>query len=261
MADPNGPFIAHVKRNGSVVNVHKGPNGNFLMTNEWQVLRKAQWPEMYQSIKGDLEERKYTGELNVIALFTKTTDHVPLDMVLKLSENGIRCVDLRKYDADPKDLEDAADHGIIAEIVRFTNLDENQPPRNIMVMSGDTIFHAFHKELKDDQGYRTLDAFRPNTCDEAMLNEEVENSWAWRQLLCLPWKVGNKPNVEQRRGRKRKSGSEVEKCYYEVSIMYKLTILVFLLKNHPSEKIITFFPYCNSVMYHAAMLRKLGVRC
>lgn len=62
------------------------------------------------------------------------------------------------------------------------------------------------------------------------------------------------------RGIKRNK-DPIEQCYYEVPVKDKLTALTRFLKNHSSEKILVYFPTCNSVMFHVAVLRKVGVPC
>lgn len=90
----------------------------------------------------------------------------------------------------------------ILEIRKFRRLRKNDPPHNVMIMSGDHIYLATPKFFKE-KGYGTLADFRPKTGNEAKINDEVEDSWVWRQLMCLPWQA-----EEQRKKRKRESGSD-----------------------------------------------------
>lgn len=111
-------------------------------------------------------------------------------------------MDLGMYDANVEELKDAADNAIINEIKAFRRRHENRPPCNVMVMSGDKIFLNTLKRL-NIKGYMTLAAFRPKTSNENKINAQVEDSWVLRQLLCLPWQVGKKPNDDQTKKRKR----------------------------------------------------------
>ncbi|KAF2576837.1 hypothetical protein F2Q68_00005795 [Brassica cretica] len=92
---------------------------------------------------------------------------------------------------------------------------ENRPPCNVMVMSGNKIFLNTLKRL-NIKGYMTLAAFRPKTSNENKINAQVEDSWVLRQLMCLPWQVGKKPNDNQTKKRKRevqgKKGGHVLLC-------------------------------------------------
>lgn len=70
-------------------------------TDVWMDIENCDLPrdldpkQMYDCIKAGLKERNYTGELTINAIFAKTTQHVTLNMVLNLSENGCRTVDMK----------------------------------------------------------------------------------------------------------------------------------------------------------------------
>ncbi|CAH8281533.1 unnamed protein product [Eruca vesicaria subsp. sativa] len=122
------------------------------------------------------------GTVTVRAIFAKMTEHIPIDMVAKLSANKIKMVNMGLYYADAADLINAADNAIICEIEQLM-LNDEQGPCNVMVLSGDHIFHQPLKTLKE-QGYRTLAAFRTNIMsDETELNAQVWDS----EFLDLFW--------------------------------------------------------------------------
>lgn len=78
-------------------------------------------------------------------------------------------------------------------------------------------------------------------------------------LCAFTNRLGRSPM--RRRGGKRRE-NQVQKLNNSTMKCQSWTnfpTLASFLKNHPSEKIITFFSTCYYVMYHAAMLRKLGV--
>ncbi|CAH8261568.1 unnamed protein product [Arabidopsis lyrata] len=273
MANRHGDVIAHVKRNNVLVDVHHGSNGYFLMMKNGRVLTRARWPKntdpnhlwldiencdvpkdlqpelRYHRIK--LEDRNYTGPLTITAIFAKTTEHISLDMLAKLPAD-IRTMDMGLYDAD---------RAIEKEIEAFSNNPVNDPARNVMVMSGDKIFVKTLRDLRG-KGYRTLAAFRVSS-DEEELNAQVWDSWVFRQLLNLPWTVGEKPREEQDRKKKRSSSSAVLQHYCRVSNEKKLPALVSFLKKSPDQKVVIFFSSCSSVEYHFEMMRALDndLRC
>ncbi|XP_020887409.1 uncharacterized protein LOC9319510 isoform X1 [Arabidopsis lyrata subsp. lyrata] len=135
-------------------------------------------------------------------------------MLAKLPAD-IRTVDMGLYNASKEELKDAADRAIEKEIEAFSNNPVNDPARNVMVMSGDKIFVKTLRDLRG-KGYRTLAAFRVSS-DEEELNAQVWDSWVFRQLLNLPWTVGEKPREEQDRKRKRSSSSAVLQHYCRMS--------------------------------------------
>lgn len=50
--------------------------------------------KLYQYMKQGFAGRNYKGKLTLTALFARTTEHVTLEKVETLTDNGIRCVDL-----------------------------------------------------------------------------------------------------------------------------------------------------------------------
>ncbi|CAH8261569.1 unnamed protein product, partial [Arabidopsis lyrata] len=213
MANPHGDVIAHVKHNNVLVDVHHGSNGYFLMIKNGRVLTRARWPKNTDPnhLWLDIENCDVPKDLQPELLYHMIKRG---DMLAKLPAD-IRTVDMGLYNASKEELKDAADRAIEKEIEAFSNNPVNDPARNVMVMSGDKIFVKTLRDLRG-KGYRTLAAFRVSS-DEEELNAQVWDSWVFRQLLNLPWTVGEKPREEQDRKRKRSSSSAVLQHYCRMS--------------------------------------------
>ena len=134
---------------------------------------------------------------------------------------------------------------------------------DIMIMSGDKIFIKKLSSLRTS-GYTNLAVFRPNTCHQDDINEEVQDSWVWRQLLCLPSeagkRVGNKFDLDLEPSM-RKQRISLSASYYQVSdsVGNKFRALVAFLKKQPGKKISIFFSSCESVKHYSGLLRALGM--